>query len=75
MQAIDQQASELLNRPEPEGHDEPTQPLVKPIVVIKPAQIADKAVLETAQDVETYLAKLRTKLVAEVSQGKRVRLD
>ncbi len=71
---IDQQATELLNQPPPDDGDDPP-PQVKPIVVIRPATITYKTVLETKREVDDYLEKLRAKLMAELEQGKRVRLE
>jgi hypothetical protein len=44
-------------------------------VAIRPATITYKTVLETKRDVDEYLEKLRTQLMAELEQGKRVRLE
>jgi hypothetical protein len=74
IQQIDQQATELLNPVGTGGGDDPP-PQIKPIVAIRPATITYKTVLETKRDVDEYLEKLRTQLMAELEQGKRVRLE
>jgi hypothetical protein len=74
IQQIDQQATELLNPVGTGGSDDPP-PQIKPIVAIRPATITYKTVLETKRDVDEYLEKLRTQLMAELEQGKRVRLE
>ncbi len=74
IQQIDQQASHLLHQPIPEGRDTP-QPQVKPIVGVRVAAITYTSILETKQDVENYLTEVRAKLMTEIQQGNRIRLE
>ena len=75
IQRVDQQATEILGqlREQPNPNDPVIQP--KPIVAVKVAGVAPKSILETAEDVEGYLMALRGRLMKEIEQEKRVRLE
>ena len=75
IQRVDQQATEILNqlREQPNLDDPVIQP--KPIVAVRVAGVAPKSILETAEDVEGYLTALRGRLMREIEQEKRVRLE
>lgn len=52
------------------------QPKHKPIEIVSPTELLDVAgaFIESEQDIEHYLAKLRSRLQQAVGQGKRVRI-
>ena len=75
VQRVDRQATEILEQLKEQPDPENPVVQVKPIVLIKVARVAPKAVLETAADVEDYLTALRGTLMKEIEQGKRVRLE
>ena len=53
-----------------------SQPKHKPIEIVSPTELLDVAgaFIESEQDIEHYLAKLRSRLQQAVGQGKRVRI-
>ena len=73
VQEVDRQATEIL---EVEGKesDQPL-PVMKPIVPLKVVRVAPKPVLENVEDVNDYLNTLRSLLMQEIAQNKRVRLE
>lgn len=50
-------------------------PLQKPVKVIRPQTLSIKTYLETATEVDTYLAKLKVVLLAALDEGKKVRIE
>lgn len=72
---IDQAAAQILAKQQAESNNDEPVVVQKPIVAVKVARVGQKAVLETAQDVEGYLAAVRGELMREIDQGKRVRLE
>lgn len=74
---------------EPDPSDSPTtiannsaatvvshKPIPKPIELVSPAELlgASHIFIETEQDIDTYLATLRSRLQQAIGQGKRVRI-
>ncbi|WP_350357503.1 BREX system P-loop protein BrxC [Paraburkholderia fungorum] len=53
----------------------PTAPAAKPIRVVRPADLGSKTYLETEQDVESYVAKLRAELMSAIASGHRARIQ
>lgn len=49
--------------------------IVKPIVSVRVSALSDKMVLDTAGDVQDYVDKLRDRLMAEIEQNNRVRVE
>ena len=73
VQQVDRQATEIL---EVEGQEsDRSLPVMKPIVPVKVVRVAPKPVLESVEDVDDYLNTLRTLLMQEIAQNKRVRLE
>ena len=68
----DEMANLLLMEDVPEGMD---KPVVRPIVSVRVSAVADKVVLETATDVQNYVDKLRDRLMVEIEQNNRVRVE
>ncbi|MDY7545494.1 BREX system P-loop protein BrxC [Glaciimonas sp. CA11.2] len=50
-------------------------PVAKPIRVIKLAELSSKSYLETDDEVEDYVAKLKTELLAVIASGHRARIQ
>ncbi|MGB7412869.1 MAG: hypothetical protein WA902_01555 [Thermosynechococcaceae cyanobacterium] len=76
-----------LREPEPSGSPTTTannsaatvvshKPIPKPIELVSPAELlgASHIFIETEQDIDTYLATLRSRLQRAIGQGKRVRI-
>jgi len=65
--------------PGPEGaptpSPPPTPPAAKPIRVVRAADLNAKTYLENEQDVDDYVAKLRTELMAAIAAGHRARIQ
>lgn len=53
----------------------PATPAAKPIRVVRAADLGAKTYLETEQDVDTYVAKLRAELMAAIAAGHRTRVQ
>ncbi len=53
----------------------PTLPISKPIRVVRTADLKAKTYLETEQDVDDYVAKLRAELMAAIAAGHRARIQ
>jgi hypothetical protein len=53
----------------------PVVPAAKPIRVVRTADLGTKTYLETEQDVDTYVAKLRAELMAAIASGHRARIQ
>jgi hypothetical protein len=53
----------------------PTAIAAKPIRVVRPADLGGKTYLETEQEVEDYVAKLRAALLAAIASGHRARIQ
>ena len=47
----------------------------KPIRVVRPADLGAKIYLDTKQDVEDYVTKLRAELLAAIDSGYRARIQ
>jgi hypothetical protein len=56
------------------GDDDPPPAYVKPRRVVKPAGLAPKALLETKEDIDAFLAKLRHALENAIDAGERVEI-
>jgi hypothetical protein len=69
---VDQQAQALLNQTVP---GEQVEAPISPIVPVKLASLGGKPILETAAEVEQYLAVVRQTLMREIGQNHRVRLE
>ncbi|AEA60097.1 BREX system P-loop protein BrxC [Burkholderia gladioli] len=50
-------------------------PTARPVKVIRTSDLSAKTYLDTAQDVDDYLAKLREELIAAIESGHRARLQ
>ena len=50
-------------------------PLQKPVKVIRPQTLSIKTYLETATEVDAFLAKLKVVLLAALDEGKKVRIE
>lgn len=74
VQQVDCQATEILETLREQESDQPL-PVMKPIVPVKVVRVAPKPVLESVEDVDDYLNTLRTALMQEIAQNKRVRLE
>ncbi|MEH2319966.1 BREX system P-loop protein BrxC [Nostoc sp.] len=73
-QTVDAQAIAIIqNRVNLDNNE--NQPVVKPIVPVKVREIASKNLLETEQDVEDYLAVLRSTLIEKIQRNNRIRLE
>jgi hypothetical protein len=53
----------------------PAPPAAKPIRVVRTADLNAKTYLETEQDVDDYMAKLRAELMAAIAAGHRARIQ
>ena len=53
----------------------PAPPAPKPIRVVRVADLGAKTYLETEQDVDAYVAKLRAELMAAIAAGHRTRVQ
>ena len=73
-QKVDKQAIEIIQSKVNTDNNE-NQPVVKPIVPVKVTEIASKSLLETEQDVEEYLAALRSALLDKIQQNNRIRIE
>ena len=74
VQQVDCQATEILETLREQESDQ-LLPVMKPIVPVKVVRVAPKPVLESVEDVDDYLNTLRTLLMQEIAQNKRVRLE
>jgi hypothetical protein len=70
-QQIDAVAAQIIDR----VREETGSYSVNPIVAMQVVKYAPKPVLETAEDVESYLGALRGALLGEIEQNRRVRLE
>ena len=70
-QQIDAVAAQIINR----AREKTGSYSVNPIVAMQVVKYAPKPVLETAEDVESYLVALRGALLGEIEQNRRVRLE
>ena len=75
VQQVDQQATEVLAALQAQETPDQPAPVVQPIVPVKVVQVAPKPVLCTAEDVEEYLMALRGRLMQEIEQKHRIRLE
>ena len=74
--AADEMANQLLTEEMADTGDQPiVRPIVKPIVSVRVSALSDKMVLDTAGDVQDYVDKLRDRLMAEIEQNNRVRVE
>jgi hypothetical protein len=53
----------------------PASPQPKAVKVIRASECSVKTYLENESDIETYLAKLREKLLATIHEGKKARIQ
>ncbi|NJM23652.1 MAG: hypothetical protein HC907_36085 [Richelia sp. SM1_7_0] len=74
-QTVDKQATEIIQSRRNVDVNNENQSVVKPIVPVRVREIAPKNLLETEQDVEDYLAILRSNLIAEIQQNNRIRIE
>lgn len=58
---------------QPKG-DEPPKSAPKPIQILKPVDLMPQAYIESDEDIDAFLAKLRNALRAAVSENKRVQI-
>jgi hypothetical protein len=65
-------AAKAQPKPEDECGDEKIKPFVKPRRVIKAAALVPKPYLETQEDIDAYLDKLRTALETVIAAGDRI---
>jgi uncharacterized protein YqeY len=77
MAVIEAATSKPVPPPEPGKPDQPTPsvPKVKPSRVIKAADLSPTIYLETAADVESYVAKLKDELLTVINAGQRARIQ
>ena len=54
---------------------QPAPPAAKPIRVVRTADLGAKTYLETEQEVDDYVAKLRAELMAAIASGHRARIQ
>jgi len=80
MQAFDEamgKVEEFVKKPvkEPGVVDPPVKkPKLKPRCIVKPADLADTAYLETPEDINRFLDELKKRLEAAISSGRRVQI-
>lgn len=67
IEQLDQQATELLNKGD--------TPQSKPIKAVKLASFSDRSILETEDQVRSFIETLEQKLVEVIQQGDRIRLE
>lgn len=75
---FDQQTQALADHVKKAGKDkegEPSEPVVKPTVTIRRADVVTKPYLETQSDVDQFVGKLKDRLSAEIANNKRVRIE
>lgn len=72
LQQVDEAAASLLAQQQVAGVE---LPVTKPMVTMRLSQIGGKSILESAQDVDEYLGRVKLAIAAEIEQGKRVRLE
>ena len=70
-QQIDAVVAQIIDR----VREETGSYSVNPIVAMQVVKYAPKPVLETAEDVESYLGALRGALLGEIEQNRRVRIE
>jgi hypothetical protein len=74
-------ATQSVSAPPPGGNatppppTPPAPPVAKPIRVVRVADLGAKTYLETEQDVDAYVAKLRSELMAAIAAGHRTRVQ
>lgn len=73
LQAINARATAA--QPPSGGDVAPTAPRPKPIRTLKVRGLSSATYLETAQDIDDFLGKLRTQLEQAVQSGERVRIE
>ena len=56
------------------GQGESSAPVIKSRCVIKPAEVATKPYLETAEDVEAFITELRQRLDAAIAKNERIQI-
>ena len=59
----------------PTPQPEPPPPAAKPIKVVRTAELGSKTYLESAQDVDDFVAKLRAALMSAIDAGTRARVQ
>jgi hypothetical protein len=72
MAQVDTAAAILLSQQQLAGAE---VTVTKPMVTVRLSQVAGKSILESSQDVDEYLERVKMAIVAEIAQGKRVRLE
>jgi Family of unknown function (DUF6079) len=72
MAQVDTAAATLLTQQQLAGAE---VTVTKPMVTVRLSQVAGKSILESSQDVDEYLERVKMAIVAEIDRGKRVRLE
>jgi hypothetical protein len=72
MAQVDTAAATLLAQQQLAGAE---VTVTKPMVTVRLSQVAGKSILESSQDVDEYLERVKLAIVAEIDRGKRVRLE
>jgi hypothetical protein len=72
MAQVDTAAATLLTQQQLAGAE---VTVTKPMVTVRLSQVAGKSIFESSQDVDEYLERVKMAIVAEIAQGKRVRLE
>ena len=70
-----QMVAEYVQKISKESKPDAPKPVVKPIVSVKTSSVAQKAYLETQQDVDEFVNKLKEKLSQEIAKNNRIRID
>ncbi len=70
---------EFANKPEPQpaggGTVDPPKVTIKPSTTIKPAKLIDKAYVETLDEVNSFIDRLRAEMEEAINQGQRIRIQ
>ena len=73
-QALTEALDKIEQKKEPQKKGE-TPPKVKPVKNVKASSIGSKMYLETTEDVETYVGDLKAKLLEELKEDVRIRIQ
>ena len=75
MLKIEEFATKPVSPPAGGGKVEPPKPAIKPRKTIKPATLVEKTYLETLDDVDDFIRRLRAEMEEAVKQGQRIQIQ
>jgi len=74
MGKIEEFANQKVPAPPNIGDPPPSKPSIKPRCIVKPVELASSTYMETTEEVETFLERLRLKLEKAIAAGQRIQI-